>query len=639
MTNMNPSMRLKVKRDTFFLPDPNSGVFFRNNVSSFRMEGSMIDQWVEKLIPMFNGEYTLEYLTNGLPVAYRDRVFEIAEALYRNGFVRDVSQDRPHQLKEQVLKKYASQIEFVDNLLDSGGFRFQNYRQAKVLAVGSGPFFVSLVASLLDSGLPKFQMLITDSVQTNRQRLMELVAHARKTDPDVEIEEVTRNKQGESSWEEIVNPFDFILYVSEQDNVEELRLLHRVSKEEKKVFLPAICLKQAGLAGPFVQPDSKVCWESAWRRIHQSALIKDEEFSTSSATPGSMLANVIVFELFKDVTGVSEKEQKNKFFLLDLETLEGDWHSFIPHPLVTGQTSAKLVDDAEMRLAQGTERGDPGRLLLSFNQLTSKVTGIFRIWEEGDLKQLPLAQCRVQAVNPLAEGPAELLGDIVCTGLTHEEARREAGLSGIEAYVSQIVGSLDLPSEVEVGAGETFAESVGRGLQRWMDEELIKQSLEQEYSVFPVQLSTVEDERCDFYLQALSTLRGAPTIGIGEEVSGFPVVWVGTNDGWYGSVDLNITMALRNALQQAIFNVQNVDEFVMARSLEVSSMILDEKVPISIEIPACEERIQSENLLNAMEILERNGKQLFVYELELEPFLKEGLAGVFGVLVQEEGLT
>ncbi|MEH6993677.1 bacteriocin maturation protein, partial [Neobacillus drentensis] len=185
MTNMNPSMRLKVKRDTFFLPDPNSGVFFRNNVSSFRMEGSMIDQWVEKLIPMFNGEYTLEYLTHGLPVAYRDRVFDIAEALYRNGFVRDVSQDRPHQLKEQVLKKYKSQIEFVDNLLDSGGFRFQNYRQAKVLAVGSGPFFVSLVAALLDSGLPKFQTLITDSVQTNRQRLMELVAHARKTDPDV----------------------------------------------------------------------------------------------------------------------------------------------------------------------------------------------------------------------------------------------------------------------------------------------------------------------------------------------------------------------------------------------------------------------------------------------------------------------
>ncbi|MFJ5761044.1 putative thiazole-containing bacteriocin maturation protein [Neobacillus sp. NPDC093182] len=639
MTNMNPSMRLKVKRDTFFLPDPNSGVYFRNNVSSFRMEGSMIEQWVEKLLPMFNGEYTLEYLTTGLPGAYRDRVYEIAKTLYRNGFVRDVSQDRPHQLKEQVIKKYASQIEFIDNLVESGAFRFQTYRQAKVLAVGSGPFFVSLVASLLDSGLPKFQILITDSVQTNRQRLMELEAHARKTDPDVEIEEVTLNKQVESSWEEIVKPFDYILYVSEQDDVEELRLLHRVCKEEKKVFLPAICLEQAGLAGPLVHSDSEADWESAWRRIHQEALLSEQKFYASSSTPLAMLANVVVFELFKDVTGVTEKEQKNQFFLLDLETLEGNWHSFMPHPLVAGETSSRLVEDIDIRLAQGTERGEPGKLLLSFNHLTSKVSGIFHIWEEGDLKQLPLAQCRVQPVNPLAYRPADLLGDIVCTGLTHEEARRDAGLSGIEAYVSQLIGLLDLPPEAEVGAGETFSESVCRGLQRFLYEELIKQSLEQEYSVLPAQLNTIEDERCQFYLQALTTLRGAPTIGIGEEVSGFPVVWVGTNDGWFGSVDLNITMALRNALQQAIFTVQNEEEFDMERALEVSSMILDEKVPLRIEIPACQERIQSENLLNAMKILERNGKQLFAYELELEPFLKEGLAGIFAVLVQEEGLT
>ena len=32
MENMTPSMRLKVKRDTFFLPEPNRGVYFRNNI-------------------------------------------------------------------------------------------------------------------------------------------------------------------------------------------------------------------------------------------------------------------------------------------------------------------------------------------------------------------------------------------------------------------------------------------------------------------------------------------------------------------------------------------------------------------------------------------------------------------------------
>ncbi|MGG7618449.1 putative thiazole-containing bacteriocin maturation protein [Bacillus coreaensis] len=635
MTNLTPSARLKVKRDTFFLPYPNSGVFFRNNVSSFRMEGSMIDKWVEKLMPMFNGQHTLEYLTTGLPGPYRDRVFEIAETLVSNGFARDVSQERPHQLTEQVIKNHASQIEFVDNLIDSGAFRFQCYRQSNVLAVGSGPFFISLISSLLTSGHPKFKILIMDTDQTNRRRLNELVARARKTDDEVEIEELTKNK--ERDWQEVMKPFDYILYVSEKADVEELRLLHKVSREGKKVFLPAICLEQVGLAGPFVHPNSEGCWESAWRRLHQTALTNEQPFSAYSLTAGSMLANVIVFELYKHVTGVSEKEQKERFFLLDLETLEGNWHPFIPHPLVTGHLSVRLVEDINVRLEQRTENRDPSSLLVHFNQLTSKVSGIFHKWEEGDLKQLPLSQCSVQAVNPLTEGPTDLLQERVCSALTHQEARIEAGLTGIEMYVSKMADIFELPPQVKIAAGVMLAEGVWRGLQKCLEEELIRQSLEPSYSVSIVKFRKVEDQRCRFYLQSLTTMQGAPTIALGENVSGFPVVWVGTRDGWYGSVDINRSLALRNALQQAIAKGQNHGESETPRSLEFTSLYLDEKEPQSIEILTCEDRISSEDLQEAIKVLERNRKQLQVYELDVEPFLKQELVGVFGVLVEEEG--
>ncbi|PFP29266.1 putative thiazole-containing bacteriocin maturation protein [Bacillus sp. AFS073361] len=651
MTSLNPSMRLKVKRDTFFLPDSNRGVYFRNNISSFRMEGSTIEQWVEKLIPMFNGEYTLGNLTEGLPGPYRDRVYEIAEVLYRNGFVRDVSQDHPHQLEDYVLKKHAAQIEFVDSFVNSGAYRFQTYRQAKVLAVGSGPFLVSLVSSLIESGLPKFKLIITDTVPTNRRRLLELVAHARKSDPEVEVEEVKLKEDRVSSWRESVQPFDSILFVSQEGNLEELRLLHTVCREEKKLLLPAICIQQVGIAGPLVKPDSEACWESAWRRLHQSVLFKDQQLSAYSSTAGAMLANVIVFELFKEVTGVTEQEQQNQFFLLDLDTLEGNWHSFMPHPLVIGRISAKWVEDFNSRLEQGLNTVQQSELLLYFYQLTSKETGIFHRWGEEELKQLPLAQCRVQAVDPLSEGPAELLSEIVCSGLTHEEARREAGLAGIEAYVSRMIdlsGTNLLPNQkvegrlleweefVGVGAGETFAEGVCRGLQKCLDKELNIQQRNQRIKVSLVQLSAVEDERCRFYLQALTTIQGAPHIGLGDEVSGFPVVWVSTSDGWYRSVDLNITMALRKALQQALSKVQNPEGGSLARAFDVSSFHLEKKVSQSLVIPAYEEWIQSENLRSAMDVLKQNHKRLSVFEQEIEPFLKEGLAGVFGVLLREE---
>ncbi|RLL40716.1 putative thiazole-containing bacteriocin maturation protein [Oceanobacillus piezotolerans] len=644
MANLNTSMRLKVKRDTFYLPDPNRGVYFRNNISSFHIEGIGIDQWVEKLLPMFNGEYTLGQLTNGLPGPYRDRVYEIAEVLYENGYVRDLSQDLPHQLLDYQLNKYASQIEFVDNLVGSGAARFQVFRQAKVLAVGSGSILNSLVSSLIESGLTKIHVLITDEFPTNRERLIELVEHAQKKDSDIDLKEVSQKKE---SWLEIVKPFDSILYVSQEGELEELRHLHTVCREEKKMFIPAICLDQVGLAGPLVHPDSEVCWESAWRRLHHSVLSQNQHYPAFAATTGALLANVIVFELFKEVTGVRELEQSNRIFLLNMDTLEGNWHSFLPHPLVTSNISAQWVEDVEDRLQTGSDKVESGKLLLYFNALTSEETGIFHIWEEEDLKQLPLAQCRVQVVDPLSEGPAELMQNIVCSSLTHEEARREAGLTGIETYMSRMVNlvvntlpknknveRIVVPEEnVGVGTGESFAEGVGRGLQKCLAEELRRQQLNQEYPVSRVQLDFIEDERCRFYLEALTTMQGAPIIGTGKEVSGFPVVWVGTEDGWYGNTDLNITMALRRSLQEALINVQNKAD---SSSELVTSVLLKEKMPVSLRIPACEERTQPDILQGALEILKRNRKRVFVFEFGLEPVFKKQLDGVFGVLLQEE---
>lgn len=650
MTNLTPSMRLKVKRDTFFLPDRNGSVYFRNNVGSFRMEGSAIDQWIEKLLPVFNGEHTLEDLTDGLPDEYRDRVFEIAKSLFQNGFVQDVSQDLPHQLPNEVLKKYASQIEFLNHFADSGAYRFQSYRQTNVLAVGSGPFFVSLVAALLDSGLPEFHMLITDSVPTNRQRLKELAVHAQKMDAEVAIEELGLQKKGVSFWREAVQPFDAILYVSQEGDVEELRVLHKVCREEGKMLLPAMCVHQVGLAGPLVHPEAKGCWESAWRRIHQSALCKDPQVHAFSSTAGAMLANVIVFELFKTVTAVTESNMKNHVFLLDLETLEGNWHSFLPHPLVKQQVEVKWVENLDLLLEQNSVKSESDGLISYFSTLTSSKSGIFHRWEEGDLHQLPLAQCRIQAVDPLSEGPAELLPEMVCNGMSHEEARREAGLVGLETYLSRMVGMCMtmLPADnveeertgesqefVGVGVGETIVEAVCRGLQKCLSEELGKQQKDQKPLVVRVQ-STVEDERCRFFVQALTTMQGAPTIGLGAKVFGFPVVWVGTGGQWYGSVGLNATMALRKSLQQALLQAQNKGEFLTTQALKVSSVLLEEKEQQSLVIPAVEDEAQTEVLQSALQVLQRNRKRIVLFDLALEPFLKEEVAGVFGVLLREE---
>jgi putative thiazole-containing bacteriocin maturation protein len=253
------------------------------------------------------------------------------------------------------------------------------------------------------------------------------------------------------------------------------------------------------------------------------------------------------------------------------------------------------------------------------------------------LRQIPLSQCRVQAVDPISEGPAGLLPVLVCAGLTHEEARREAGLNGIEAYVSRLAGvHIHTKEIVGIGVGETAAEGVLRGLQANLAEQLALQQKVRTQPVIRVQLSKVEDERCRFYLQALTSMKGAPMIGLGEEVSGFPVIWVGTGDNWYGSAGLNRTMALQQVLKAALHKVQNHSEYRAAHVLEASSVHVGKGAVVDLVIPSSEGIALPKVLREALQILKGNGKQLFVVDLAVEPFLKEGLEGVFGVLLQEE---
>lgn len=641
-------MRLKVKKDTFYLPDPEGGVYFRNNESSFRMQGGTIYQWIEKLMPMFNGEQTMGELTEGLTGPYRNRVYEIGETLLQNGFVRDVSQDRPHELNKMILEKYASQIEFIENFVDSGAYHFQEYRQTNVLVVGSGSILVSLASALIESGLPKFDFLVTESIPTNRHRIYELIQNARKMDSEVEVREVSFEKGGHKSyWNQVVRSYDCILYVTQDGNENELRDLNNVCKEEGKIFLPAICLEQVGLSGPVIHPESDGCWESAWRRLHQSAIQSDQKPNMVSSTAGALLANVIVFEFFKKVTGIAGST--NSIYLLDFETLEGEWLSFIPHPLLTSTSVApRLVEDLDLRIKQEGKRNNASHELLEyFNGLTSEEIGIFHSWEERNLSQLPLAQCFVQAVNPLTSGPADLLPEVICAGLTHEEAKRNAGLTGIEMYVSKWIGSFVrnqddhndpkfMEGTIGIGAGETIEEAVCRGLQAYLDEKLSNRMDDGLNGIFDVQLGSIEDQSCKVYVDALSTLNGTPTIDLKEDILGFPVISVRYNGQRITRAGLNITLALRNALQQALLNTQNHQINPMVVDHEMESAVFRENKEFKLDIPSCEDMTRLELLQSSMQVLHQNGKRLFVYDLSFESFLKQELAGVFGVQIREE---
>ena len=188
---------------------------------------------------------------------------------------------------------------------------------------------------------------------------------------------------------------------------------------------------------------------------------------------------------------------------------------------------------------------------------------------------------------------------------------------------------------IGIGAGETIEEAVCRGLQANLEEELRNRTINQRNKIFRVQLGKIEDDRCRFYLNALTTLSGAPTIGLENEILGFPVVWVRSQGRQYTSTGLNTTLALQRALQQVLVDTQNE---VNSTDRKAESVFLLKEKEVKIEIPSCEEITQLELLQSSVQILNGNSKRLFVYDLAFEPFLQQELAGMFGVQVREEEL-
>lgn len=625
MGQVQPWMRLKVKGDTYFLRDPDGGgVYFRNNEGSFHLQGGRIDLWVERLIPLLDGNRTLQDLTDGLPRQHRDRVYELADVLHHNGFLRDVSQDRPHRLPEELLRTYASSIEFLDHFGQSGGFRFQTFRESKGLVIGCGSFLTALVAKLLASGLQTVRFLCTDGEPTDRQRLTDLLANARPRDGELSLEEITLPP------EQAVPTADWVLCAAQERHLEDLRFFHTICRDACKPFLPVWLYRDTGLVGPFVRPDSTACWESARRRLHRAFLEKGS-LSATSVTEETLLANLAVFEMFKAVS-LPEFPWGQRIYLLNRETLEGDWRAFVPHPLANGSALPRPARIAAPEQLPAAEEAPREEMLSFFHLLTSEETGIFCCWDEGELKQLPLTQCRVQAVDPLSPGPADVLPEVVCTGLTHEEARREAGLAGIEAYVGRLAESLSLDATdatgvAGIGAGGTLAEALARGLQHCLQIELAKRHQSESPELTPIETEALEDERIRYMWHALTALStDRPQIGSGSDVFGFPTIWVKRDGNWYVGVGFNPTLALRHALEQAL----------QENSPSPPCTPTVKKGTRSLTISPFSEANRKALLQDALQTLHRQGLRVEVYDLALEPFLREGLAGVLGVTVRKE---
>ncbi|MFE5318467.1 hypothetical protein ACFQ88_07150 [Paenibacillus sp. NPDC056579] len=506
-------------------------------------------------------------------------------------------------------------------------------QDAGVLAVGSGTILVELVNAWYESGLSKLSILAINTSLADAEQLKAAWEQALPSNPETSLDIILAEAEGvEVNWNTVIRPFSFILYAAQHGDLEELEKLQSTCIAEKKPLLPAMDLRGIGMVGPLLQPDGNGSGECAWRRVHASIFPPEWESYPFYRTTATLLSNLIVYECHKWFIGESEPKSNNHCYILNPLTLEGSWYSVLPHPFLSGHEAARMATDLELNLGSDQEP-DAEQWFSWFNGLTSKVSGIFHVWEEGALEQLPLAQCLVQPVDPLSEGFARLLPAIVSSALTHVEARRESALAGMESYTARMT-PLWIPGlssrqqeDISIGAGFTFAEAAGRGLIACLTKELERRTLYQERVLSRMEIVQIEDVHCRYYLQALNIKEGETFIAFGEPLYGFPVIWVLSDHSWYGCVGLDKTLALRQALQNALMKTKIVPD---------SAMIWSDDKPQRITITSAASISHASRMLSAVNTLRQHHKQLEVFDMRCEPVLKEGPLEVVAVLLGEE---
>ncbi|UQZ81073.1 hypothetical protein SK3146_00229 [Paenibacillus konkukensis] len=501
-----------------------------------------------------------------------------------------------------------------------------------VLAVGSGTILIELVKAWYESRLSKLSVLAVNMSRAEAEQLKEASEQALTGNPETSPNIILAEAEGvEVNWAAAIRPFSFILYAAEHNDLEELEKLQTACTAEKKPLLPATNLRGIGMAGPLLHPDGEGGGQSAWRRIHASVFPPGWETYPLYRTTATLLSNLVVYEYHKRLAGEGEPNRNNHCYILNPLTLEGSWHQVLPHPSLSARKAVVMTTELERNL-ESDQEPDVEQWFSWFEGLTSKVSGIFHVWEEGALKQLPLAQCLVQPVDPLSEGFAQLLPAIICSALTHVEARRESGLAGVEAYAARMT-PLWIPrlsssqEDIGIGAGLTFAEAVGRGLVACLTQELERRTLHHERVLTRMEIGRIEDTHCRYYLQALNIQEGEILVASEEPLLGFPVVWVLSDQSWYGAVGLDITLALRRSLQNALMKTE---------SAAVRSVAWSDDKPQRIAVFPAASIGHAARMLSAIKTLKQHHKRLEVFDMRCEPFLKEGLLEVVGVLLGEE---
>jgi bacteriocin biosynthesis cyclodehydratase domain-containing protein len=329
-------MRPKFNTGISYIPVP-EGVYLRGNDGHLLLRGSSLYPLLERLVPLLNGDTTLEELTRELDSRRRRMLIQLIEKLLAHRFVQDVSQE---PLAPGVHTMDASNLAFLASLQTSPATHLARMQNLRLLVPGGGPAFTSLIQASLQCGVRQLCVLIPAEEEgaVGQQEVLRMVARRHSCGQSVRFV-ASPAWDDEAEVRACLQDCDAVLHIADGPQLARVQLLNRLCIAEQKTCLQAVIVGEQAWTGPLVCAQAEGCWECAWRRLQAN----QERTARCAGSPpvGSpcldspqltMLANRLVLALFHSSTETGQVRAGETVSVLHLATGLSESHAFLPHP-------------------------------------------------------------------------------------------------------------------------------------------------------------------------------------------------------------------------------------------------------------------------------------------------------------------
>jgi hypothetical protein len=450
--------RFRVLGDAFYVRQ-DDGVWLRNNLGSFSIQGEDAYRLVDVLIANLDEGRTIGEITEGLPPAAADSVLRLVASLERNGFVKR-AEHPAEPVPDWMRDRYPAHLAFLERHGDRAVSRLLNVRTSLVVCAGDGVALRAVLGALGEFGVAKVLVLTTEA---GAGEIADVADRARRHDPNLRWRvEVCADPFELGDRPEIAQAAQVVLTTDSADPGPVARRQQALRGRGVPVGALLRCADYV-LAVP---PGTDTSWcPGCLHRWVARPVNGDPADLPPAAAPATIAALHLVQHTFVQLAGVALSGGDRAVTVEPLapvvRTHPGrrhpacPWHDPLPSagPAVdhTALGAARVRPDVPASYDAPELVAANDRIVAAGSAWQDQVTGPLLTLGEDDLDQLPLSgsSCVVAAPHSTADTP--VVRRFVCRALSAREARNQVVLFALEWLAPGRPGS--------VGAGWTLGEA------------------------------------------------------------------------------------------------------------------------------------------------------------------------------------